>query len=208
MMNVAKKVFQFSLILKNVDDKTSGLEDSLYESGCDDALINFRNGTVYLDFDREASSLKQAVLKAILDVESASIGAIVASVCPENLVTESDIAKRVNVNRQTVSLWINGSRRKSKPFPKPIMKLADRSPFWNWNEVASWLYGNKIITDETEVENATILNIINMALINRDEKQRKETEKLRKQLGQIEDNDKPRPKVSRHQQRGMLKKAG
>ena len=76
-MKTTKEIYQFSLVLENVDDKTAGLEDSLYEAGCDDALMNSRNGIVYLDFDREANSLEEAVITAIRDVESASIKAIV-----------------------------------------------------------------------------------------------------------------------------------
>src|SRR6266550_1785945 len=97
------KIFQFTLVLKNVDENTPDLEDSLYEAGCDDALINFRSGAVYLDFDREASTLKDAVTSAIRDVHSASIDATVMSVAPENLVTEAEIAKRLNKTRQAVS---------------------------------------------------------------------------------------------------------
>jgi hypothetical protein len=88
IMSIAKEVYRFSLILRNVDENTQDLEDSLYESGCEDALINSRNGRVYLDFDREAASLEEAIITAIRNVESASIGAVVASVSPKDLVTE------------------------------------------------------------------------------------------------------------------------
>lgn len=56
------KKFRFTFILKNVKENTPNLEDSLFEANCEDALINFRNGTVYFDFDREASSLEDAVM--------------------------------------------------------------------------------------------------------------------------------------------------
>src|SRR3990167_4839090 len=112
--------YQFTLVLKNIDENTPNLEDSLYEAGCDDALINFRNGTVYLDFDRKASSLEQAVLSAIKNVESASINATVSAVAPENWVTESEVAKRLEIKRQTVSFFVKCERRKA--FPKPVMK--------------------------------------------------------------------------------------
>jgi hypothetical protein len=137
-MNEIQNTYQFMLVLKNVDENTPNLEDSLFEVGCDDALINFRNGTVYLDFDRKAASLEKAVMSAIKNVESSSVGAKVASVAPDNLVTESDVAKRLQVERQTVSLWIKGERKKSIPFPKPILKLSSKSPFWKWREVVEW----------------------------------------------------------------------
>lgn len=167
-MKVSQKVYQFTLVLKNVDENTSNLEDSLYEAGCDDALINFRNGTVYLDFDRKANSLDEAVLSAIQDVESSAIKPIVVSVAPEDMVTESEIAKRLPIKRQTVSLWIKGERRQS--FPKPIMKLAAKSPFWKWREVVEWLFDNKVMENitEEEVKNALFLEAVNIVLEERD----------------------------------------
>lgn len=156
--------YQFTLVLANLDENAPKLEDSLFEAGCNDALINFRNGTVYLDFDRKAASLEEAVMSAIKNVEASSIEAIVATVAPENLVTESDIAKRLNINRQTVSLWIKGERRKSQPFPKAMMKLADKSPFWKWREVVEWLYQNELIQDKEIVKNAFFLENVNAVL--------------------------------------------
>lgn len=187
-MKIAKKVYQFTLILKNVTENTPNLEDSLYEAGCDDALINFRNGTVYLDYDREALSFERAVINAIHEVEHSSIGAIVANVAPEGIVTESDIAKRLNKNRQTVSLWINGARRQSKPFPKPIMKLSDRSPFWKWSEIIHWLYQNHLIEDEEMVVNALFLENLNAVLEERHIKIRKLRQALLKKVGYIKTN--------------------
>ncbi len=83
-MTIVKKLFNFTLVLKNVDDKTAGLEDSLYRAGCDDAMITFRNGTVYLDFERKDTSFESAVMKAIQEVESSSIGAIAENVAGED----------------------------------------------------------------------------------------------------------------------------
>lgn len=175
------KTFQFTLILKNVDENTPELEDSLYDTGCDDALINFRSGAVYLEFDREASSLEEAVISAINDIKSASIDVEVASVAPENLVTESEIAKRLNKNRQTVSLWIKGERRQS--FPHPVMRLSEKSPLWNWSEVTQWLYKSNIISDNELVENALFLANINAALEECDRKTRDLRNSLLEKIG-------------------------
>lgn len=165
------KTFQFTLILKNVTENTPDLEENIFDAGCDDALINFRNGTVYLDFDREANSLEEAVISAIKDIESNVVDSEVVSVAPENLVTESEIAKRLNKPRQTISLWIKGARRKG--FPGPLMRLSEKSPLWNWNEVAKWLYKNKLIDNKEIVENASFIANINGALEERDNKTRK-----------------------------------
>jgi len=120
--------YHFTLILSGVDDHTEGLEDALFEAGCDDALINFRNGTVYLDFTREAGCFDDAVICAIKDVESSTLPAKVIRMAPDNYVSISDIAKRLAVKRQTISLWVNGARRITQAFPKPIMKLNTKSP--------------------------------------------------------------------------------
>jgi len=179
-MKTITKTYQFILVLKNVDENTPGLEDSFYEAGCDDALINFRSGAVYLDFDREASSLQEAVLSAIRDVESASIGAVVTHVAPEDLVTESEIAKRLAMKRQAISLWIKGSRRAS--FPKPVMKLSDKSPLWKWREIAEWLYANKIKLEKELVINAEFIENMNLVLENRNPKSKQYRDSLLKQL--------------------------
>jgi hypothetical protein len=165
-----KKIYQFTLVLKNVHENTDNLEDSLFEAGCDDALINFKNRAVYLEFDREAASLEEAVLSAIMDVHSSLSDAEVVSVGPENLVTEAEIAKRLNKSRQTVSLWIKGERRHS--FPHPVMRLAEKSPLWNWSEVVNWLCENKIVHDKELADNALFLANINAALEERDKKTR------------------------------------
>jgi hypothetical protein len=164
MQNSQKNIYKFTLILSGVDEHTQNLEDSLYESNCDDALINFRNGTVFLDFVRESTSLEEAIIGAIKDVESSSVNAQVSSVEPENFVTESDIAKRLGTTRQSVSLWVKGSRRINKPFPNPVMKLSERSPFWKWSEVVSWLYSENIIDDKNLVKNSIFLEDLNIIL--------------------------------------------
>lgn len=170
------KIYQFTLVLKNVDEKTISLEDSLYEAGCSDALINFRNGTVYLEFDRESSSLEEAVISAIRDVKASPVDMDVASVAPENLVTESEIASRLNMSRQTISLWIKGERRKL--FPHPVMRVSQKSPLWSWYEVVAWLFKNELINDKEMIEEALFLANINAAL----EEQDKNTRKIRHDL--------------------------
>ncbi len=177
-----EKIYQFTLVLKNVEEDTLGLEDSLYEAGCSDALINFRSGTVYLDFDRKAVSLEDAVVSAIKNVESSSVKAVVASVAPEDLVTESEVAKRLDKKRQTVSLWIKGTRRNQHAFPKPVMMLSGRSPLWKWYEIAAWLYKNGIISEKEIVNNAEFIEDINAVLEERDKKIKKARQELLRKL--------------------------
>ncbi|MGE3920246.1 MAG: helix-turn-helix transcriptional regulator [Gammaproteobacteria bacterium] len=184
-MNSLEKIYQFTLVLKNVDENTPNLEDSLYEAGCDDALINFRNGTVYLDFDRKAASLQNAIMSAIKDVESGSIGAKVIHVAPENLVTEADIANRLSFKRQTVSLWIQGKRRDIIPFPKPVMKLSGKSPLWKWTDIVKWLYETRLISEQERVADAAFIENVNVVLEERDPETRENREKLWKEFEEM-----------------------
>ena len=177
-----KTIYQFTLVLSGVDDKTQQLEDKLYEAGCDDALINFRNGTVYLDFEREAVSFEEAVISAIKAIEQTTLGAIVVSVSPDNFVSESDIAKRLHTNRQRVSLWVKGARRTKHPFPNPVMKLTGKSPLWRWLDVVKWLQRHKELTDPTLLEEAQLIESVNIALLDRDKTIRSYKNKLLRKL--------------------------
>ena len=46
-------------------------ENALYEAGCDDALIAVIDDTIFVDFDREATSFEEAVRSATLNIEKA-----------------------------------------------------------------------------------------------------------------------------------------
>ena len=170
--------YQFTLVLSGVDENTPELEDQLYVH-CDDALINFRNGTVYLDFDREAANFEKTIIAAIKDIESTSLGACVVHVAPDDWVSEAEIAKRLEISRQRVSLWVKGARRKEPPFPKPILKLSEKSPLWRWSEITKWLYAHEIISDKTIVDFAIFIESINSAL---EEREKKEIGRLRHEI--------------------------
>lgn len=164
------EAYEFTLVLDGVDDQTEGLEDQLFDAGCDDALINFRNGTVYLDFNREASSVEDAVISAIKDVENSTLVVKVISILPDDQVSAAEIAKRLNKSRQIVSLWVKRERRQGLPFPNPISKLTDTSPMWRWYDVVNWLYQNQLIKDQKVVDFAKFIENINAVLGERDPK--------------------------------------
>lgn len=163
------KIYQFTLVLDGVDEKTLGLEDALFEAGCDDALINYKNGVVYLDFDREGEDLERTIISAIKNVEAAGVGAKIVSVAPEHLVSLSDIAERVSITRQAVSLLMQGSRG-SGNFPKPMLKISNKSPLWRWSSVAEWFYQQGKINDHSIIDSANVVEDINAALELRNKK--------------------------------------
>lgn len=174
-------VYQFSLVLDGVNDQTPNLEDVLFEAGCDDALINYKNGTVYLDFDRQDNNLEHAIISAIKAVESTNLGAKISSVAPEYLVSLSDIAQRVSMSRQAVSLFVLGERG-SQDFPKPVFKIANKSPLWRWSLVAEWFYNQQKIKNHKVIEHALVIEDINAALELRNKSALARRQKIANQL--------------------------
>jgi hypothetical protein len=61
--------FSFTLEVVGVDIKKDNFEDAFYGRDCNDALISVVNGTLLLDFDREADSYEKAVASATRDIE-------------------------------------------------------------------------------------------------------------------------------------------
>ena len=59
----------FTLIVDGADLQDEAVVDRLFESGCDDGLIGCVDDTQFIDFDREAASLDDAVLSAGAAVE-------------------------------------------------------------------------------------------------------------------------------------------
>jgi hypothetical protein len=64
----------FTLILSGVSEITSELADALYDATGGDIEFNMRNGVAFLEFDRTAASLRDAVISAIAQVEGAGAG--------------------------------------------------------------------------------------------------------------------------------------
>jgi hypothetical protein len=88
-MKKVPKSYNFVLVLSGLSESDDSIEDALFEAGCDDALLIFRDNVPYLEFDRQATSLEDAILSAILDVKSAVIGAKVLRVELENFANFS-----------------------------------------------------------------------------------------------------------------------
>lgn len=110
--------------------------DELFEAGCDDATFGSVDGVDYADFDREEETLNRAVSTAIADVESVP-GLVVRRVEPDDLVTMSEIAERLDRSREGVRLLIAGERGPGD-FPAPVSHLRSRNRLWRWSDVAEW----------------------------------------------------------------------
>ncbi len=158
-------LFNFTLTLSGITLQTKGIEDALFSAGCDDALVCFYGKSVYLEFDREASTLDVAVGSAINDIESSGLNVRVESV-DSALVGLSDIADLTGLTRQAVALMKDGARGNGN-FPCPLQRLKGNSPLWDWASVARWLRENNRLSEQSELyENAQALCKWNLVLRN------------------------------------------
>lgn len=69
------KTFHFVVYLGGARTITRRLQDRLFEAGCDDAALVSQNGKIFLDFDRQAASMPDAVQSALVDIERAGLRA-------------------------------------------------------------------------------------------------------------------------------------
>ncbi|WP_022654030.1 DNA-binding protein [Aquaspirillum serpens] len=76
--------YEFTLKFKIPSDPVDELIEKLAEAGCDDALIGIGTpGKIALEFIRESTSAKQAIISAIRDVKSAIPDAMLIEVGSE-----------------------------------------------------------------------------------------------------------------------------
>lgn len=139
---MAKQEFEFTLIFSGVRELTVEVLDAFYAGGCDDALIGMRGGVAYADFCREADSFRQAVFSAMRDVELAGVGAKVEHIEPDEMVTMSEIARRLNITREGVRKRVAGTRGPGN-FPPPTGGVTRQSPLWRWTDVIQWHQENQ-----------------------------------------------------------------
>jgi hypothetical protein len=152
----------FALIVRGVSALTAEVEDALFKAGCDDATMSIQYGLLYIEFSRTAKSLKDAILSAIRDVHRAGIGAEVIRVDECNLVTASEIARRIGRSRQLVHQYMTGQRGPGG-FPPPECHLSEGAPLWAWCAVSYWLAQNNILRPE-DSWNAEVVSAINNAM--------------------------------------------
>ena len=159
---ICESEYDFTLLLNGVSEITDDIERSLYEAGCDDATISVRSGRMYLTFSRHAPSMKDAILSAVANIRDSQIGATVVRVDQCDLVSQSEIARRIDRTRQLVNQYISGQRGPGG-FPGPACNIIDGAPLWYWCEVAYWLFENSIIKEDS-LRDAQDLSVINSVL--------------------------------------------
>jgi hypothetical protein len=162
-MPPTRTTHSFTLILSGDGELTEDLQDAFSGAGCDDALLGSRGGVLYLDFDREAASLDEAVLSAIADAERAGTGRRVVRVESGDLVTAGEIARRAGRSRESIRLYALGKRGPGG-FPAPAARARSRSPLYRWSDVAGWLAGAAAVGPEQVPPDAGTVELINAAL--------------------------------------------
>ena len=131
--------------------------DQLYEAGCDDALIGLgKQGEIALNFIREATSAKEAILSAMADVKGVIPTAVFLEAMPD-LVSLTDIAHFLGCSRQNMRKLIVGNR----PFsPAPIYQ--GQVAIWHLADVLGWLQRERAYdVDGTLLEVAEITKLLN-----------------------------------------------
>ena len=142
----------FTLIVDGRDVQQEEMIDALFEAGCDDGLVGRAEGIQYIEFDREAARLDDAILSAVADVEKIP-GVTVARIADAGLVSMADIALRIGRTREGVRLLITGARGPGG-FPPPVTDPRSRYRLWRWSEVERWItacLGKKVASSDDDV---------------------------------------------------------
>src|SRR5689334_11199331 len=84
---ISMKTHRFALILSGVSDLTPEVADTLYEATHGDIECNMRGGVAFLEFERAAPTLRDAITSAIRDVEGSRAGVRVVRVESETANT-------------------------------------------------------------------------------------------------------------------------
>lgn len=64
-----KKSYQFVIIVKNADEKLSKDTTKIFPAGCQDASVRVNHGDIYVDFNRRAASLEEAIMSAFNEID-------------------------------------------------------------------------------------------------------------------------------------------
>lgn len=153
-------IFEFTLVVEGPDVHGDKTVNALFEAGCDDALVRSSEGIQYLDFDREAESLEEAVLSAVAEIESVD-GLKVVRLADAGLLSMADIAARTGRTRESVRLLVAGERGPGG-FPPPVTDPRARYRLWRATEVERWM--RTVANDEYEAHEDHVRVAINASL--------------------------------------------
>lgn len=133
------KNYDFTIALSGVDSTTDGLEDRIFEAGCDDTLLCFCNEIPYLEYTREAETAEAAIQQALTQLTDA--GFAVSSIQQAGFVTVTGAAAMADIKKSTFDHYAKG--RRGEGFPAPRYGLQSGTPLYYWPEIATWLVDNQ-----------------------------------------------------------------
>lgn len=153
--------YRFRLVLSgpSIDGQTV---ERLLSVGLNDAMFGVQDGQTYAEFDRVAISFEIAVLTAVRDVEQHS-EYMVDRVEPDDLVTMTGIAERLDLTRQSIALLVSG-RRGDGTFPRPLSTADGKTRIWRWTEVERWFGERGDTGPQTDLRKSSFVGSINAAL--------------------------------------------
>lgn len=147
-------IYHFTIVIRDAYAKLTELEDQFFQAGCDDALLCSYNGTIYLEFDREAVNATQAIQSALDNIRSLGFTDLIIE--EKGFSTLSEMADRAGMSRQALSLYAQNKRGDGQ-FPRPLYGLSSKSAMYSWPEVATWLFRQgKLDKAQYEVASAII----------------------------------------------------
>lgn len=160
-METTMQEHDFTLLLDGLQSITPELEEAIFKAGCDDATLSLRFGRLFLTFSRTASSLREAIVSAVLAINGCGFGLRVLRVDVCNLVTQSEIARKIGRSRQLVHQYMIGVRGPGG-FPPPACNITENAPLWYWCEVAYWLWSNDLISQDVlqEAQEVAVVNSV------------------------------------------------
>ena len=97
----------------------------------------------------------------MLAINGCGFGLRVLRVDVCNLVTQSDIARKIGRSRQLVHQYMIGVRGPGG-FPPPACNITENAPLWYWCEVAYWLWSNDLISQDVlqEAQEVAVVNSV------------------------------------------------
>ncbi|MDJ0705944.1 MAG: DNA-binding protein [Leptolyngbyaceae cyanobacterium MO_188.B28] len=130
--------FTLKFNLQNSQSDPNYYVETLYEAGCDDALIGVgKRGYISLNFIREASSAYEAISSAIFDVKRAIPEANLVEAAPD-YVGLTDVARILGCTRQNIRKLVVANDPGS---PLPVYE--GTPSIWRLAEILTWLIESK-----------------------------------------------------------------
>ena len=159
--------FEFKIFCQSVDMNDDSFLDLLYEAGCDDALISFKDGYACLDFSRASENAEDAVVSAVKGIQKAGVVGHIERIEPDDLASLSTIAKRVGVTRASLQKYARGVSKVGKDFPQPIANISgSKRELFSTAQVMNWMCKkNKVQLPRDALELCNVIAKTNQALI-------------------------------------------